>query len=136
LRIWSGSLSVACFCKCLKPKQLDYLYVTNVYYLFCVQGQKAADSSCSSGLTTSESISTIKRLLWEVFADHLGFKARLDSLEKAAADEAEAADDYELRMATGSSASSWARAPVRATGWFSAAGVLQWTGVSGAGSNS
>jgi hypothetical protein len=60
----------------------------------------------------------------------LGFKSRLDSLEKAAADEAEAADDYELQMATGSSASSWERAPVRVTGWFSAAGVLPWTGVS------
>jgi hypothetical protein len=105
------------------------------YLTLYLQGQQAADSSCSSGLTTSESISTIKRLLREVFADHLGFKTRLDSLEKAAADEAEAADDFELRMATGSSASSWVRAPVRATGWFSAAGVLPWTGVSGAGSN-
>ncbi|WIA38684.1 hypothetical protein OEZ86_001989 [Tetradesmus obliquus] len=92
--------------------------------------EAAADGSCSSGLSTKDSISTIKRLLREVFADHLGFKARLDSLEKAAAEEAEAADDWELQNATGSSASSWGRAPVRVTGWFSAAGVLPWTGES------
>jgi hypothetical protein len=109
------------------------LFIKTIYYLRVVQGEQAADSSCSSGLSTQESISSIKRLLREVFADHLGFKSRLDSLEKAAADEAEAADDYELRMATGSNASSWARAPVRVTGWFSAAGVLPWTGVSDSG---
>jgi hypothetical protein len=98
--------------------------------LLLLQEEQGADSSCSSGLSTRESISTIKRLLREVFADHLAFKSRLDSLEKAAADEAEAADDYELRNATGSTASSWARAPVRVAGWFSAAGVLPWTAVS------
>ncbi|KAF6257015.1 hypothetical protein COO60DRAFT_1526227, partial [Scenedesmus sp. NREL 46B-D3] len=90
--------------------------------------QKEQGAEGSSGLSASMSISTMKRLLREVFADHLGFKARLDSLEQAAAAEAEAADDFELRTATGSRASFWSRAPVRATGWFSAAGVLPWTG--------
>lgn len=77
-----------------------------------------------------DSVATLKRLLREVFAEQLAVKQRLTETEKAAsaAGQLEAADDYTLRQAQGGG-SSWVRAPVRMSGWVTAAGVLPWSQV-------
>ncbi|KAF8059177.1 hypothetical protein HT031_005349 [Scenedesmus sp. PABB004] len=95
-------------------------------------GQALADASGEvAGLSVRESVSALKRLLREVFAELLGIKARLGGLEAAAAVQHEAADDYALTAQLagpgGRAGEAWERAPVRVSGWFGAAGVLPWS---------
>lgn len=78
-----------------------------------------------------DSVSAIKRLLRELFAEQLALKQRLADAESAAtaASQLQAADDYRLQQALGSAA-RWSRAPVRMSGHITAAGVLPWSQVS------
>lgn len=71
-----------------------------------------------------DSFAAVKRLLREVFAEQLGIKQRLESLEQTAAEQLEAADDYQLRLSGTGTSSGWSRSPVRVSGCFTAAGIL------------
>jgi len=80
-----------------------------------------------------EHVAALKRLLRESFAEQLGVKQRLDAVEKAAAAELEAADEFQLQLALAGHRSGLKRSTVRLTGTVAAAGVLPWSQVCASG---